>query len=76
MRLCIGNYETKNKSFVFYFLVSYTYIYREREKERGREIEIEREKKMVKNYNIKLPRIFILSLLILSLYLLKDPQTI
>ena len=29
-----------------------------------------------KNYNIKLPRIFILSLLIVSPYLQKDPQTI
>ena len=28
------------------------------------------------NYNIKLPRIFILWLLLVSLYLQKDPQTI
>ena len=31
---------------------------------------------MVKNYKIKLPRIFILSLLVVSPYLHKDPQTI
>ena len=39
------------------------HIYIERERER------EKDKKMVKNYNIKLPRIFILSLLIVSSYL-------
>ena len=33
-------------------------------------------KKMVKNYNVKLPRIFILSLLTVSPYLHKDPPTI
>ena len=51
-----------------------TYIYRKRKRETERQRETEREENC-RNYNIKLPRIFILSLLIVS-PLHKDPQTI
>ena len=47
--------------YIYKYRPVYIYIYTEREREK--------DKKMVKNYNIKLPRIFILSLLIVSSYL-------
>ena len=47
--------------YIYKYRPVHIYIYIEREREK--------DKKMVKNYNIKLPRIFILSLLIVSSYL-------